>query len=161
MPDNWVFLLFFRHGWAVFIAVSFLNALIWWRRAQPVIAAHPERREGYRRLIAGFLFWGNLPWIVMGVGIEAGGVPTILHFFNPRNGPFAIAWYCTIALLWILNLVWLFFLRGAETLVEHPGIFNFPTSNPRMIKILFLISTLGGAVAMIMMFLGDFPTPAA
>jgi len=159
MPDNPILLLFFRYGWALFIAVGILNTLIGWRRAKAVIAAHPERRETYRRLFFGFLFWGNLPWVVMGVGIVAGGVPTMLHYLDPGNGPYVIAWYCSIVLLSILNLVWLFFLRGAETLIDHPGFLNLKTSNPWMIKIFLLVTTLGSVIAITALLLGTTRTP--
>ena len=98
-------MLLLRHFWVMFIVVTSLNGAVWWHRAKPVIAAHPERRESYRRLIRGFLFWGNLPWVVMGLGILVGGVPTVFHYFNPRNGPFVIAWYCTVVLIWVLTFV--------------------------------------------------------
>jgi hypothetical protein len=82
--------LLFRYFWLVFIVVTCANAAMWWRRAQAVIAQHPERRESYRRLVLGFVVWGNLPWVVMGLGIVIGGVPTVFHYFNPRNGPFVV-----------------------------------------------------------------------
>jgi hypothetical protein len=88
--------LIFRHAWLLFIGVTCANGAIWWTRAKKEIAAHPELTETYRELVRGWLIYGNLPWVVMGAGILAGGVPSVFQYFNPRNGPFVIAWYVTV-----------------------------------------------------------------
>ena len=148
-----------RHAWFLFVVVTCVNAVVWWHRGQPIIAKHPERRERYLRLVRGFLFWGNLPWLVMGLGIVVGSVPSTFHYFNPRNGPFVIAWFVTVIGLWILTFIWLFFRRGAETLIEHPGLLNLPVSSPWAIKIIFLVSVSGGIIAVTAMLLGNIQTP--
>src|SRR6266513_4801553 len=93
----------FRHAWLVFIAFTCINGAIWWRRGRTYIRANPALRSGYGRLIRGWLIFGNLPWLVMGVGIVFGRVPTVFHYFNPRNGPIVVAWYVTVVALWVAS----------------------------------------------------------
>ena len=80
----------FRYFWVLAIITTGVNGAVWWHRAQPHIASNPKLEASYRRLIHGLLVFGNVPWIVMGLGITVGGVPTVFHFMNPRNGPWAI-----------------------------------------------------------------------
>src|SRR5580693_2773384 len=96
VPDNEYLPVVFRHAWVLFILVQCANGAIWWRRAQPRIAQNPALRDGYCRLIKSWLTYGNLPWLVMGAGILSGAVPSPFHYFNPRNGPFVIAFYLTV-----------------------------------------------------------------
>src|SRR5881296_2823077 len=99
----------FRHAWVLFIVVTCANGVSWWWQARKHIRAHPELRAGYRKLIGGWLIFGNLPFLVMGFGILFGGVPTVFDYLNPRNGPFAVTWYVTAVALWVASFFWLFF----------------------------------------------------
>jgi hypothetical protein len=139
--------------------VTCANGAIWWRRAQVTIRRNPELREGYIKLICGWLLFANVPWVVMGIGILFGGVPSIFHYFNPRNGPMVVAWYATIVALWIASVYWLFFRQGAETLIEFPGLLSLPGSNPRTIKLFFLLCLAGGVAGLLAMLFGDIPVP--
>lgn len=150
-------LLIFKYAWFLFIAVTCINGAVWWRRGQQARAEEPELEEGYRRLIRWWIICGNLPWIVMGIGIIFGGVPSVLHYFNPRNGPFVMAFYVTIVALWIASFYWIFFRGGAEELVAHPGLLNLPGQKPVWVKALFLLSLIGGIIALTMMILGGIP----
>lgn len=154
-------LLVFRHAWLLFIAVTCVNGAVWWRRAQPRIAKTPALREGYRRLIKSWLIFGNLPWLVMGAGILSGAVPSTMHYFNPRNGAFVIAFYATVVALWIATFHWLFFRQGAETLLAHPGLFNLPASlsRPWVVKVYFLLGLAGGVIALSIMIFRDIRVP--
>jgi hypothetical protein len=126
--------IFLRHAWVLFIFVTCLNGVIWRWRARKHISANPSLTQGYTSLIRGWLIFGNLPWLVMGLGIVFGGVPTIWHYFNPRNGPVVLIWYVTIVALWIASINWMFFRGGAEMLITHPGLLNLPSDQPRVVK---------------------------
>ena len=151
--------LIFRHTWLLFIAVTCANAAVWWARGKKEIAKHPELESGYRQLIRGWLIYGNLPWAVMGAGILFGGVPSAWHYFNPRNGPFVVAWYVTGAALWVATVYWVFFRRGAEALIRHPGLLNLPVQQPWAVKALVILMLTGGAAGLAMMIFGDLPVP--
>jgi hypothetical protein len=156
---NW-FATFGKWFWAICIFVAFLNARTFQSRAHPHIQAHPELEEGYRTLTKGFLFWGNLPWVVMGIGCIFGGVPSVFDFFHPRDGnPFVLAFYFSVLLVWILGTNWLLFRGGAEMLVKHPGILNVDFKSPRTIVLFWFLCLAGGIVAVIMLFFGSMPLP--
>src|SRR3990172_3992328 len=93
--------LLFRFIWVIFLAATVANASIWWWRAQPHIRRDPSVREEYVRLVRGFLIWTSIPWLLMGLGILGGWVPSIGHFFAPRTSPFALAWYLYLVAFWI------------------------------------------------------------
>jgi len=149
-----------RWFWAVCIIVTLLNAAIFRSRANRHIQAHPELEEGYRTLLKGFVIWGNLPWVIMGVGCVFGGVPSVFHFFRPRDGnPFVLAFLASVFLEWILGTYWLIYRGGAQMLVNHPGLLNLDLKTPRMVVLFWFLSLAGGILAVIMMFSRDIPLP--
>jgi len=97
----------------------------------------------------------------MAAGILSGAVPSVLHYFNPRNGPFVIAFYVTVVALWIATFYWLFFREGAEDLVAHPGLLNLPADRPWVVKVYFVLCLAGGVVGLLWMVFGDIQVPLA
>jgi len=132
--------LFFRQAWVFFILIQCANKAIWWHRAQRYIAANRSLEPGYRRLIRRWFIYGNLPWLVMGAGVNLGGVPSVFHYFNLRNGPFVIAFWVTVVALWIATSYWLFF--------------------PWATKIYFSLALAGGVVALVCMAVLNIQFPA-
>jgi hypothetical protein len=152
--------LVFKHFWVMFIAVTFANGAIWWRRSAKHRANNPQLSDGYRSVILGFVTWGNLPWVIMGAGILIGGVPSIFHFFDPRSGnAFVLAWFGSIIILWVLGTYWLFLRGGAELLASLPGLLQPPLTSPQAVKALWLIAVAGGIAAFVAMFSGAIPVP--
>jgi len=95
----------------------------------------------------------------MGFGIVVGGVPSVFHYFNPRNGPMAIAWYVVVVALWIASIYWIFFRRGAETLIEYPGLLNLPSQKPWVVKFFILVCLAGGIAGLLGMVFADIQVP--
>jgi hypothetical protein len=155
-----LFSLWTKWFWAVCIIVTLLNAAIFRSRASRHIQANPKLEEGYRKLLKGFVTWGNLPWVTMGVGCVFGGVPSVFHFFRPRDGnPFVLAFFVCVFLEWILGTYWLLCRGGAQMLVNHPGFFNVDFKTPRMVMLFWFLSLAGGIFAVIMMFSREIPLP--
>ena len=151
----------FRHSWIPFIAVTCINAAIWWNRSRKAIAEKPELEANYNKLIRGLLIYGNIPWLIMGAGILFGGVPSTFHYFNPRNGPWVIAFYVSVVTMWILGVRWIYFQNGAEELVTCSGLFRVPFAvTPLMIKLYIALMIAGGVVGLSMMLTGNFQAPA-
>jgi len=146
--------------WALCILVTFLNAAIFRFRGNKHIKKNPALEAGYKRIIKGFVIYGNIPWIVMGIGCTVGGVPSVWHYFNPRGGnPHVLAFFGAAFLVWILGSYWIFFRGGALELVNHPGLFNYDIKNPIIIKLLWIAILLGGIVGVYMMVTQDIPLP--
>lgn len=153
-------LLLLKHVWVLFILMTFVNAAIWWRRGTEHRQRDPSVTEDYRSLIRGFVTWGNVPWLVMGVGILFGGVPSVFHYFNPRSpNPFIPAFFVSIVLVWIVGTYWLFVRRGAERLARCPGLVQFPVNSAAAMKGFWLLCLAGGVVGLIAMFFFEVPPP--
>jgi hypothetical protein len=149
-----------RWFWAICIVVTFLNAGIYRFKARRRIKEHPELAESYNALIWGFALWGNIPWIVMGIGMVFGGVPTVFHFFRPQDGnPFVLAFFISVITLWILGTYWLFFRGGAQLIVDHPGIFNVNTKRTWVVKLYWILCLAGGIMGIVMMLTQNFQVP--
>ena len=142
----------------MFVAVTCVNVLYLKIHSREHIRQRPELAAGYRRLIRGYLFWSNLPWLVMGVGLEIGGLPSIFSYFRPRDGnPFVLAFFVVVVVLWILSFWWLFFARGAEFLVEHPGVFGGLPRSPTAIRIYCSLCLAGGIAGLFFIWFSDIP----
>ena len=153
-------LLLFKHFWVVFILVTFLKAAIWWRLGGEHRQRDPSLTEDYRALVRGFVTWGNVPWLIMGVGILFGGVPSMFHYFNPRYpNPFVAAFFGSIVLLWLACTYWLFARGGAEQLVRCPGLVQPPVNNPTLIKRFWLMCLAGGVAGLIAAFFVEVHPP--
>jgi len=133
-----------RYAWLIFLGGILLNVPILWRRSRPQIAAHPELEAGYRRLIRGLAFWGSLPWLVMGLGCLAGGVP-FWQFLRPAGGgPYVWRFWAVVYAEFVLLGYWAVWGGGAEALVRHPGVINIRTRSVRRMRGLLVgIAVLG------------------
>ena len=155
--------LLFRHFWIAFIGVTIVNGHAWWRRAQSRIQAEPELEDGYRRLYRGYLFWANVPWLLMGFGILSGQVQWIFDFFRPAEGnAFVLAWWGAMAALLCLGTSWIFLGGGAETLERHPGVYMVPQWPASKLKLFWLgLVAWNVAIAMFLFlgFPGESPKP--
>jgi hypothetical protein len=148
------------HFWLVAILMSFINVAIMWRSSAPHRQSHPSVADGYRSLARGFLFWGNLPWIIMGAGILFGGVPSVFHYFQLKtSNPYILSFAASIVFLWIAGSFWLFARNGAQFLCDHPYFFRTQITNPSLINIFWLVCVAGGALALSSMYFSDFPIP--
>jgi hypothetical protein len=160
MEPQKVFEFLEKWSWAAFILVTFLNAATFALRGRRQIQVHPELRDGYSSIIRGFVTWGNLPWVVMGIGCVYGGVPSVFSFFRPRDGdPYVLAFFCSVFLVWALGTYWLLCLGGAQKLVDHPGLLNIEIKSPRGVLVYWFLSLAGGIVATVWMFVYDVPMP--
>lgn len=148
----------FAHIWLLFVAVTVLNAVILRFRSQRYLRERPELADGYRQLFKGVLLWGNLPWVVMGVGIELGGVPNVFSYFRLRDGnPFVLVWIGCVVAIWVLGFYWLFARRGAEFLIEHPGLLRGEPKSPAMIRAGYCLMVAGGVLGLAFMIFAPIP----
>jgi hypothetical protein len=156
-----------KYFWLMGMLVTVVNFIIFRKKAQKHIQANPQLKAGYVSLFRGYLIWFNMPWIIMGIGCTIGGVPSVWHYFRPRDGnPYVLGWFCSIFLLWVVGTFWLFFRGGAETLAHHPGAIELKMglhskeiTNPTHIKMFWLLCLSGGIIGIAMMLCWDPPIP--
>ena len=149
----------------MFIAVTIANGLILKYRSKKYIAEKPELEEGYDKYFKGWLFYGNIPWVIMMIGDLSGVTQNTFEYFNPRAmNPIVLAFHFSIIILWALSVRWIYFKKGAEFIEAHPGLiqkssFSGNTNvTAKQVKLFYPLMLLGGVVGMIMMWLIDFPT---
>ena len=139
--------------WIFLLIGTVWNAYSLKRGARTLIAERPELGKGYEKLFKGYLFFGSLPWIVMGVGILSDSVHNFFDYLRPREGnPYVLAFHAVIIAIWALTVNWIYFGSGAEFLVKHPGLFNWNFRSPTGVKIMTAISLAGGVVGMYLMW---------
>lgn len=128
-----------RHFWIVLVLATVANGRSWWNGVQSRIQSNPDLEPGYRRLYLGYLFWMNVPWLAMGLGIVSGHVSTLFDFLRPSEGnAFVAAWWGLMAALLGLASYWMLFGGGAEMLERYPGVFMVPRWSASKLRILWL-----------------------
>jgi hypothetical protein len=146
--------------WVMCIIVTLINGAVFRFRAQKHIRLNPDLEDGYKRIIKGFVTWGNVPWIVMGIGSTIGGVPSVWHYFNPKEGnPYVLGFFASIFLVWFMGSYWIFFKGGALELVNHSGIFNYDIKSPTIVKLIWIACLLGGMAGVFIMYTQNLPVP--
>jgi hypothetical protein len=156
-----------KHFWLVAITVTVINAFIFQHKSKKYIRENPKLEEGYSTLFRGYLFWLNIPWVIMGLGSTTGDVPSVWHYFRPKDGNlYVLAWFGSVFILWILGSIWLFFKGGAEILSTHPGALTMhyglgtkEVTNPTSIKILWLLALAAGIFGVTFMWFMEIPLP--
>lgn len=125
----------------------------------------PRLEEGYKKIIKAFSIYGNIPWVIMGLGMLLGSTQSIFDYFRPRDlNPFVLAFHASVIIIYIFTIRWLYFKDGAKFLEQHPGIFQKSgffaqeeNISANKIKILFGLMLLGGILAMSSMWAIDIP----
>ena len=149
----------FLQTWVLFILVTVINAYIFKSRSQKYIATNPELEEGYKKMFKGLLYYGNVPWIIIGIGNLAGLTNSTFEYLAPRQlNPIVLVFHLAVIVLWVLSLKWIYFQNGAEFLEQHPGLLR-PNQTARQIKIFFSLSILGAVIAMILMWVKNPSIP--
>jgi hypothetical protein len=116
------------------------------------VKAYPELADEIKGFIRGYVISGSIPGAVMGVGMVFGGVPTLLHFFNPKDlNPFVLAWHFMFIASLIFDIIWIFFKDGAEFISKHHDIFQYMPSSPLGIKVFAVVGSLAALAAVIFM----------
>jgi len=152
----------FNHFWILLIGVTIANGLIWKYKSKNYIAEKPERKEGYDKLIKSWLIYGNIPWIIMGIGMITGLTKSMDEFFYPGQMNLIVTiYFLSIIFLWIFGSYWIYFKGGAERLVEHPGLITqTEKGNEKFetikVKLLWGLGILGGIFGVYMMFNQDY-----
>jgi hypothetical protein len=115
--------LMLRYSWVMIVLVILANAVIWRWRGRRHIARDPSLRQGYNRMVMGFVFWTGLPVLVGVLGSMFGDVDLLRPVPDFSNWSllsvlYNLAWGAVIA-KWVY---WTFYQNGAAKLAKHPGL---------------------------------------
>lgn len=156
-----------KYFWAIAFLITCSHVLFFKAPSKSDIEENPEASQDYNKLKRGYLFWMNLPWIVMGIGCTIGRVPTVFHYFRPRDGnPFVIAWWVIFFIIYILDFYWIFFCKGAEKVVKYRMISYYSfgksgkISDPKIVKLMHLLILSVGLIVATCMWTTDTPIPS-
>lgn len=142
--------------WLVGILVVLINGVILYFRAKKIVREKPELASGYYLIIRGLITWILFPAVIMGIGCTVGGINNVEEFMRPiHGGPYALAFFGSVFLAWIVGTRWLFFQGGAEMLVQHPGIFNRDFKDPKAVKLYWILCLSGGILGFIFILISD------
>lgn len=147
-----LFSLLYKHFWLIGIGVVFFNGFLLKERFKDYIKHYPSLEEGYIKIYRGFVFFGSLPLVAMGIGMIFGGfqsVDELMHGVRLDN-PFVLLFYGTLMSVWLLAVMWICFLGGAEFLSEHPGVFRGKGISSEMLKTRMILSLAGAAIFIIL-----------
>ena len=154
----------FRNFWIFFIFVTILNALILKVRSGKYIKESPQLEEGYNKFFRGILIYGNIPWVIMGVGNLTNITNNIFQYFYPRSlNPMVLIFHTSILFIWVSGAIWIYKKQGAAFIEQHPGFFKSnglggsKDLTAKQVKTFYPIMILGGVIAMAMMWVGFFP----
>lgn len=148
-----------EYFWIIAIAVTCLNAFM--------IGYFMKKATAHDRIkvALGAAFWLNVPWIVMGFGSTIGGVPSIWHYFKPRDGnPFVLAWWAAILAVYVISSYWIFIGNGAAKLAWIGQMYDDSVKSAIRselgVKIVFLLMLTGGIIAGVAMWFEVIPLPS-
>jgi len=154
----------FKHTWIMFIAMTIANGLIFKYNSKKYILEKPELEAGYNTFIKGWLFYGNIPWVIMMIGNLSGMTNNSFDYFMPRQmNPMVLLFHAAIIILWGLSSWWIYFRGGAAFIEKHPGLVQKSSWNgkhnvtAKQVKLFYPLMLLGGIIAMIMMWQMDIP----
>jgi hypothetical protein len=140
------FQFFSRYFWVIAIGFSLINYVIGRRRIVAESSLNEIRRSDTLGLFGRLCLYSNVPWLVMGWGILAGGVPSVFSYFRPQDhNAYVTGWYACMLLLAIANAFWIVLADGAARVreLQQLGVFGSRQKNSTMsawsIKLLALL----------------------
>ncbi|MCO4782733.1 MAG: hypothetical protein KC646_10455 [Candidatus Cloacimonetes bacterium] len=134
---------------------GFIKHFSFSKKARKICKEQPELKEGFEKLLRGFLFWANLPWIVLGFGRIIGGLTLEQAFFSlDLNNPYAVLFVLTVMTIWVRAAIWLHFQKGADTLIKYSGVWHSKNVKKSTIFAQYYISVLGGVFALYLVIIG-------
>lgn len=156
----------FKHTWIIFIAITIANGLILKYRSKKHIIQNPELEDGYNKYFWGWLFFGNVPWIIMMIGNLSGMTKNTVEYFNPQAmNPIVLIFYFSIIVIYLLGIRWIYFMNGAEFIESHPGLVQKSSYGggtnvtAKQVKLYFAIMLLGGILGMVFIWNIDLSLP--
>jgi hypothetical protein len=156
--------LLLKYVWFLPIVFNLANVFLLKQRSKKYILENPELEKDYDYYIKKFLIFGNIPWIIIGIGILTGMVDNISEYFRPREmNPIVLVFYASFIVIYIVLIRWIYFKNGAEFIEKNPDFArktNFGGKKKvtaKQVKMFFPLILLAGIIFMITMWIIDFP----
>lgn len=147
----------FNYFWVFLIVFGIINGLSWKRNLLKERTLSDEEEFEFDSLIKGFIIWGTLPWIIMGITSFVFGVSDFRFLVFPNEVSKAyLVFYVTVILLNGYTFIWINFLGGAEKLARYPGIMNHKSAKPISYKLLSYLGILANVAFFVMVYYMDF-----
>ena len=77
-----VFHFFARNFWLIALVMSVFNGFYYTLSSREKIKNDPSLINSYNKIFYGTVVFPGILWIVMGIGIIIGDVPSVFHFFK-------------------------------------------------------------------------------
>ncbi|MGF1460256.1 MAG: hypothetical protein ACFBSG_14680 [Leptolyngbyaceae cyanobacterium] len=153
-----LFEIIFQYFWLLAIATGIFNTWVIRQRIQPSMQDNPALAPGYSKLLRGYGFMMIFPWIVMGIGIVFGGIPSMIYYLYPRIGNLNVwVWWGIYLLINGYISAWVLWQGGADMLITHPGFLKGNPTRTQTIK-LYALLMLVGSVAVTVILFSQVPT---
>jgi hypothetical protein len=108
-----------QYFWLIALVIGGFNYLATTRKIESSSTDDPRTTPEARSLRLWFAIVSEVPWVVMGWGELAGGVPNVWSYFRPQDGnPYVLAWYGVVFCITLGFVYWVFVCGGAEKSVE-------------------------------------------
>lgn len=153
-----------KNFWILAMFVNVINTIIIKIRTKKDSIGNPELEEGYNIALKQFVIFGNIPWIIMGIGISFNLTKNVFEYFRPRDlNPIVIAFHISILIIIILSGYWIYLKDGAEFLEKHKKLLGDKSSTTNtvisvnMIKIFWGLMMLCGIIGMVMLWIVEVP----
>lgn len=119
----------------------------------------PELKANYNNIFKAWLLYGNIPWVIMMIGMLSGLTQNTFEYLNPKNmNLMVLLFHFSIILIWVLSIRWVYFKNGAEFLEKHSEVTSISSLNEhkiitsKRIKILFPIGITIGIIVMLVLW---------
>ncbi|MFT5512942.1 MAG: hypothetical protein ACI8SE_001341, partial [Bacteroidia bacterium] len=114
-----------KYFWIIMILAISIQGIVMRYQARKYIKENPDLRKGYDDFLKGWLFIMNAPYLVIGFGILSGLSQSIWDIFDWESGnPITIAFICSVMLLYLMGINWIYLRGGAIFFEKHPGLYN-------------------------------------
>jgi hypothetical protein len=112
------------------------------------VKKYPELKEGYQKIILGFLIFMGLPWLIIAIGELVYGFSGVLILFSLKDGNlFSWLFYIVLFCEYLFLIVWVWFLGGGEYLHKYQ-LMSYNFSSSIIAQVFVTLTILGGTIAL-------------
>lgn len=111
--------------WLLMIVGTLFNAGMFWIRSSHYRTQHPSLRPGHFKIIRTIAIFGNIPWVILGLGTINGNIKSIFDvLILEAANIYIIAFYLSVVMLGLAYNYFVFFRSGSAFLTAHLGLMS-------------------------------------